>query len=103
MKKITVTFVVNEKQLKDMDTTFKDELGWLENSGIHAIDIKEEKTRELAYENGDIFLKNEFIKQHMTTFKSDYKLALSVWNTEKGTLQSQDDIDECIREIEICD
>ena len=47
MEKITVTFVVNEKQLKDMNTTFQDELGWLEDSGIHAIEINEEKTQEL--------------------------------------------------------
>lgn len=59
--------------------------------------------RSYARKNSNVFLKHEFIKQHMDTFKSDFTFALSVWDTEKGTLQSQDDIDECIREIEVCD
>ena len=53
MEKITVTFVVNEKQLDEMNTTFKEELGWLEDSGIHAIEINEEKTQEqIKYKRG---------------------------------------------------
>lgn len=70
MGKITVTFIVNEKQLKDMDTTFKDELGWLENSGIHTIDIREEKTQEEYYQElvKSIITKKDFINLLVTNF-----------------------------------
>lgn len=72
MEKITVTFVVNEKQLNEMDTTFKEELGWLEDSGIHAIDIKEEKTQEEYYQElvKSIITKKDFINLLVTNFNN---------------------------------
>ena len=72
MGKITVTFDANEKQLKDMDTTFQDELGWLENSGIHAIDIKEEKTQEQYYQElvNSIITKKDFINLLVANFNN---------------------------------
>lgn len=72
MGKITVTFDVNEKQLNEMDTTFKDELGWLENSGIHAIEINEEKTQEQYYQElvNSIITKKDFIDLLVVNFNN---------------------------------
>ena len=72
MEKITVTFVVNEKQLKDMNTTFQEELGWLEDSGIHAIEINEEKTQEQYYQElvNSIITKEDFIALLVTNFNN---------------------------------
>lgn len=72
MGKITVTFAVNEKQLDEMDTTFKEELGWLEDSGIHAIEIKEEKTQEEYYQElvKSIITKKDFINLLVANFNN---------------------------------
>ena len=40
--RIIAALDVNEEQLKEMDSNFETEMGWVEQSGIHLVEYHEE-------------------------------------------------------------